>query len=230
LAVGEGHRRAAISGWAAKQVLVTLLLEREAARLDVRDPCSTEEWARRLEASGEISVPRPTMVEARDYFRANRSRYGVAEARHVHHLLVADRSGAELLRAEARDLAGLAGVAARASLDGGSRGRGGDLGWVERGQLAGPLEDAIFSAPLGTVVGPVHSTFGWHLVIVAASRPAGLLPFAQCQDAIVAALYDGRRRSAVQGWLERRLAMAVRVPEGAEHPLKPGLPGSAHRH
>ena len=42
--------------------------------------------------------------------------------------------------------------------------RGGDLGWFERGQMVKPFSDAAFSARKGTVVGPVLSQFGYHII------------------------------------------------------------------
>jgi len=226
---GEGHREA-VRAWAAKSLLLDRLLEQEAARFGVADPRSAAEWARRLDAAGEIAVPEPSTAAARSYFLNNRHRYRVTEARRVHHVLVDDRSGAGRLLAEVPDLAALSALARRVSLDEGSRAQGGDLGWVEQGQLAGPLEQAIFSAPLGRVVGPVGSVFGWHLLAVASARRAGQLSFADCRQRIMAELEDDHRQTALRAWLDGRLALAVTVPEGAEHPLSPGLPGSAHRH
>ena len=228
--VVEGNRWSAVRGWAAKQLLVNDLLEHEAARLDVRDPSSTVEWAGCLEASGEMVVQRPTVADARVYFRENLHLHRVSEARHVRHILVANQSTARRLMIEARDLSSFALLAERESLDEGSRERLGDLGWIERGQLAGILEEAIFTAALGEVVGPVASAFGWHLVLVEAVRRPRTRSFADCRAAILTDLHDHRRRAALQAWLERRLAVAVKVPNGAEHPLSPGLPGSAHRH
>ena len=175
-------------------------------------------------------VPWPTLAEARDYFRRNRHQYRTAEARHVRHILLADEPTAWRLRAETQRPGAFALLAARWSVDEGSRARRGDLGWVERGQLAGPLEEAIFAAAVGEVVGPLRSAFGWHLVLVEAARRGRDRAFSECRQAILADLAEDRRRAAVRDWLEGRLAVAVRVPDGAEHPLSPGLPGSAHRH
>ena len=52
------------------------------------------------------------------------------------------------------------------SIDAGSRTRGGDLGDVHRGELAGPLEDAIFDAEVGAVIGPIQTEHGWHVARV----------------------------------------------------------------
>ena len=44
--------------------------------------------------------------------------------------------------------------------------RGGDLGWFGRGKMVEPFENAAFAARVGRVVGPVESTFGYHLIEV----------------------------------------------------------------
>ena len=55
-------------------------------------------------------------------------------------------------------------LARQYSQDPGSAARGGDLGWFGRGQMVGPFEEAAFDAALGTLVGPVETQFGYHLI------------------------------------------------------------------
>lgn len=43
---------------------------------------------------------------------------------------------------------------------------GGDLGWFTRGRMVEPFENAAFDANVGDVVGPVRTTFGYHLIQV----------------------------------------------------------------
>lgn len=114
------------------------------------------------------------------------------------------------------------------SADRGSRPLGGVLGWVRRGELVGPLEEAIFSARLGELVGPTASCFGWHVLLVEAERPLGQ-PVPD-RDVL---RREARREQARQAWAlwwEREVARQVVMAPGFEHPRQAGLPGSTHRH
>lgn len=57
-------------------------------------------------------------------------------------------------------------LAAAKSEDPGSKARGGDLGTFGRGEMVPEFEAAAFAAPVGKVVGPVRTSFGWHLIRV----------------------------------------------------------------
>ncbi len=98
----------------------------------------------------------------------------VIRARHI--LLQApegDAAARERARQEALALkrqleqgADFATLAREHSDDPGSANRGGDLGWFGHGRMVEPFEKAAFEAPLGRVVGPVETRFGYHLIQV----------------------------------------------------------------
>ncbi|MGA3218832.1 MAG: peptidylprolyl isomerase [Acidimicrobiales bacterium] len=228
---GPAHSKAdSLRTWGAKALLVDVLLRAEAARLGVADATSPSDWMTQLESAGELPDQAPTEADMQAYYAANCRRFAVSEARRVRHVLVADQRSAERVLETAPDAAALARLAAESSLDEGSRDRGGDLGWVGRGQLAGTLEEAIFAAEPNQVIGPVPSPFGWHVLAVDAIRPGRDRSFAECRSEVGAELAEYRRRRAWLDWLDRRVAEAISVPAGAEHPLFRGLPGSTHRH
>lgn len=52
------------------------------------------------------------------------------------------------------------------SKDPGSGARGGDLGWFGKGRMVPPFERAAFNAPIGQLVGPVKTQFGYHIIKV----------------------------------------------------------------
>jgi len=42
--------------------------------------------------------------------------------------------------------------------------RGGDLGWFTRGKMAKEFENAAFTGEKGSIVGPIKTQFGWHII------------------------------------------------------------------
>ena len=83
-----------------------------------------------------------------------------------------------------------AAVAAQMSDDPGSGSNGGDLGWFGPGRMVAPFEDAAFGASVGTLVGPVETDFGLHLIEVnhRATVDVQLAQLAYTIDASVATL------------------------------------------
>jgi NTP pyrophosphatase (non-canonical NTP hydrolase) len=57
-------------------------------------------------------------------------------------------------------------VAEEESIDTGSAAQGGELGEFGRGQMVPEFEEAVFTAEIGEVVGPVETQFGFHIIEV----------------------------------------------------------------
>ena len=91
------------------------------------------------------------------------------------HVLIAldGKSDSGAAKAQAREVASLARqgkpfaeLARTYSKDPGSAKMDGDLGWFTRGRMVKPFEDAAFRAAVGSVVGPVRTPFGLHVIKV----------------------------------------------------------------
>ena len=143
-----------------------------------------------------------TRREVRGYYVRNGDRYRRREARRVRHILCPDVATAQdaIRRLDAG--ADMAALAEAVSIDVGTRTRGGELGDVHRGELSGPLEDAIFSAPVGTVFGPIQTEHGWHVARVDAVSAASCVPYAEARPAIEADLLAAERSRVFGAWLE----------------------------
>jgi len=83
-------------------------------------------------------------------------------------VLVDTQAEADEVLAALADGADFAEVAAERSTDVGSAERGGDLGPAPRGSYVEPFEEAVWATPVGEVVGPIETQFGFHVVEVTA--------------------------------------------------------------
>ncbi|MPZ80957.1 MAG: hypothetical protein GEV28_11375 [Actinophytocola sp.] len=101
---------------------------------------------------------------------------------------------------------------------------------LRRGELAGRVEEAVFDAAEGAVVGPVRDSLGWHTVRVVEVRPGRVRSVDEARDEITARLRSAARRRAFTAWLDRHAADEVRLAPGFEHPGDPGQPDNTHRH
>ena len=90
------------------------------------------------------------------------------ETRTARHILVETRAEAAEIVALLEDGADFATLAQERSQDPGSGAQGGDLGPQRRGAFVPPFDDAVWSASLGTVLDPVESEFGFHVIEVTA--------------------------------------------------------------
>lgn len=92
----------------------------------------------------------------------------------------------------------------------------GDLGIVSRGELLGPLDDGIFkadaSSPLGSIVGPVMTRFGYHVLRVEERLPSEIPPFEVVKDRLRQEESDETFQRDLQAYLDSLRANAfVRV-------------------
>lgn len=101
---------------------------------------------------------------------------------------------------------------------------------LRRGELTGPVEDAVFAAVEGAVVGPVRDPLGWHVAKVEVVVPQGVRPRSAVSGEIGERLLATARRRVFTAWLDGRIAEGVRLEPGYEHPGDPSQPDNTHRH
>lgn len=133
------------------------------------------------------------------YYEQNKNRFGQPERRRASHIMIELPAGASedarkaahakaeaLAKQAAADPAQVAELARANSQDAGSAGKGGDLGWLAPGMLAGPLEKTVFGLAKDQVSGVVESPSGLHIVKVTEIQPAAIKPLAEVRDEITA--------------------------------------------
>jgi parvulin-like peptidyl-prolyl isomerase len=144
--------------------------------------------------------------EARSFYSTHAQQFGSGASVRLRHILVAgDEAGAALLaKIKKRLQAGesFAVLASENSRDALTKGKGGMLGWIEKGQLEWPeLEKAAFSAKPGQVAGPVRTKRGLHLILVEESKSGEKKEFVQVRNQVVNTLYSQKMHERVDAWV-----------------------------
>jgi len=149
-----------------------------------------------------------TDEELRAAYDAERERFEIAEERHARHILIevaegqeeAARAAAEAVVARLRAGEDFAAVAAEVSADAGTKADGGDLGFMGRGTLVGPFEDALFALQVGEISAPVRTDFGFHVIRLDEIRAGEIQPFEAVREQLAE---ETRTREAEDEFYER---------------------------
>jgi peptidyl-prolyl cis-trans isomerase D len=137
-------------------------------------------------------------ADIKSQYAARRAQFEQKEERRASHILVTARpdasaadkakakTKAEALVAELKKGPGrFADLAKKNSEDPGSAGKGGDLGFFSRGMMTKPFEDAVFGMTKpGEIAGPVPTDFGYHIIQLAAIKPATVRPYEEARAEI----------------------------------------------
>jgi peptidyl-prolyl cis-trans isomerase D len=159
----------------------------------------------------QLPAPAPAdEATLRQRYEQEQSRFATAEQRLASHILVEVPAGADAAAQKAAEQEAAA-IAARAkapgadfaalarehSDDAGSKGAGGDLGWIEKnGGLGQAFEDALFAMQAGEVRGPVKSDFGWHVIQLREVRGGSRVPFEEVREQLAQQQAEADRERA----------------------------------
>ncbi|WP_428099935.1 SurA N-terminal domain-containing protein [Candidatus Rariloculus sp.] len=136
----------------------------------------------------------------RRYYEEQQDRFATNEERRVRHILITlGEGGSDEARARAdaaleRASGGedFAALAAELSDDAGTSGQGGDLGWIARGTLEGPFEDALFAMQVDEISEVVESDFGYHVLRLDEVRAGDVQTFDEVRDELRTQYQDER--------------------------------------
>jgi len=142
---------------------------------------------------GKVKV---TDKEVKNYYKKHKSEFVQPEQVRARHILVkvpakADkkqweeaRKKAEMIRAKALKGEDFAKLAQKYSDDPGSKGRGGDLGYFQKGRMVPEFEQAAFALKEGQISQPVKTTFGYHIIKSEGKKPSKQESFKDVQQKI----------------------------------------------
>jgi len=145
----------------------------------------------------------PSDADLRKVYDSRKEEFKAPAGAHILHILIkVDQGAAPAVDAEAkakadnlvkqlRAGADFGKLAAANSGDPSSSGKGGDMGWVDKGTTVEPFDTAAFSIPLNTISDPIRSReFGYHIIKVLERRDEGYRPFEEVRDRLRATVAD----------------------------------------
>jgi peptidyl-prolyl cis-trans isomerase D len=121
------------------------------------------------------------------------------------HILVTDETIAKDIRVQLSAGVDFATLAAKYSIDTGSKDKGGDLGWFGHGAMIAEFENAAFSLKIGEISQPIKTTYGYHIIQVIGHE---LRPLTEQE-------YQTAVTSAFTAWLDKqRAASKIDINKG----------------
>lgn len=171
-----------------------------------------------------------TPEQLKSYYESNLQRFKTEEQRRASHILIAspkDAPAADRAAAKARATKLLddlrkhpetfADVAKKQSQDPGSAEKGGDLGFMGRGALVKPFEDAMYALKPGQISDVVETDYGYHIIKLDEIKPAAVQPLEAVKTELEGEL---RKQLAAKAYQEQADAFGNLVYEQSES-LKP---------
>jgi len=152
-----------------------------------------------------------TDAELRAFYEQNKNdliRPAQVKARHI---VVKTRDEAQGIIKRLRGGADFAAVAAEVSLEAATRAKGGDLGWVPRGVMTKPFEDAIFALAAGQISGPIETPYGVHVVKIEEIQQPAMPAFELVRDDIRTRILQQRREQLKQQ-LATKIGVTINQP------------------
>ncbi|UIF87440.1 SurA N-terminal domain-containing protein [Cupriavidus sp. UYPR2.512] len=167
-----------------------------------------------------------TPEELKSYYDSNIARFRIDEQRRASHILIsAPKDAPAAQRQAAKDKATklledlrkhpdtFADVARKNSQDPGSAEKGGDLGFMGRGALVKPFEDAMYALKDGQVSDVVETDYGYHIIKLTGIKPAETKPLEAVRTELEAEL---RKQFADKKFAEQADAFGNTVYEQAD--------------
>lgn len=158
-----------------------------------------------------------TEAEAKKYYSSHKSRFSTDEV-HVQHILLEDEKRAMDVLTQARaPNADFQKLAETLSIDPSAKNNRGDIGVMTRDSpFVAEFKDAAFNGDVGSIVGPVKTAYGYHLIKVVEKKVGRALNY----DEVELKVKDALRQELARDYVNRlKSAAKVTINEKALNSL-----------
>lgn len=134
--------------------------------------------------------------EAERYYESNKAQFAKGETVRAKHILTDTQEKCEEILSALENGEKTFEDAAKEYSTCPSGQRGGDLGEFGKGQMVPEFEKAAFGGEAGKVIGPVKTSFGYHLIKVEGKSEAKETPYEDVKESIKATLLQQKQNTA----------------------------------
>ena len=143
-----------------------------------------------------------TDKEISDYYNKNKQRFAQPERRDLRIVLTKDKAKADEAKQAIQSGQPWKAVAKKYSVDQASKGQGGVLLAVAKGQQEPALDKAVFAAKKGALTGPIKTQFGYYVFAVQKVTPKSQQSLAQAKASIKAILQSQGQQKALDTFIK----------------------------
>lgn len=140
--------------------------------------------------------------QVKTYYDKNKARFAQPERRDLRIVLTKSKAKAEQAKAALEDGKSWKSVAKRFSIDEATKSDGGKLPGVAKGQQEKALDEAVFSADKGEIVGPVKTQFGYYVFQVSKVEEASQQTLKEAEATIKQLLASENQQKALDAFVK----------------------------
>jgi peptidyl-prolyl cis-trans isomerase C len=148
----------------------------------------------RLRIEEVDALVKVTMEEMKTYYAANAATFTVPGEFRASHILVKTQEEAFDLKKRLGQGEDFAALARKVSLDLYTRYKGGDLGFIKKGQTMPQFEKVLLALKVGDISLPVATPFGYHIIKLVERTPGAPLSFEEAKEQVREELLNEKRR------------------------------------
>ncbi|MBI4432931.1 MAG: peptidylprolyl isomerase [Candidatus Omnitrophica bacterium] len=147
--------------------------------------------------------------EVSDYYKARPEEFAQADRVRLQHILVRVGTRPE---ADAKEFADELATQirqgkdfeelARSYSEGAEAREGGQMGWVEKGQLLGEIDARVFTLDEQQITEPLKSTLGYHIFKVVEKQKFSVKPLTEVRGQIQTKLFKDKLRTRLEAWIQ----------------------------
>jgi foldase protein PrsA len=141
-------------------------------------------------------------AEIKDFYAKNKERFAQPERRDLRIVLTKNEAKAKAAKAALDNGQSWKAVAKKYSVDEASKAQGGKLPAQAKGTLEKSLDDAVFKAKKGQVVGPVKTQFGYYVFTVDKVTKASQQSLEKAKDTIRQTLQSQNQQKALDSYIK----------------------------